>query len=297
MDNLKKLVSTVNDNVGRPFWNPFDSIKWNQSEATKGKTTEQIETEISSSRLPDDIKDSIKDMNHDSIRPYNQPIQRVFDEYEVKNLMALAKSASRALRNCRLVDPKLLIDLRNSIYASWVELFKVLILITPALAKTGYGGFGGANFKLEGNFSDEFKECVIQIICAIPLNIIGWYKDDFFSEKRAAMYEDAMKNDSNPVIRHLNARLICECRPKNWRNMLTNYIAAIGRNTYYLGDIDSALRHSYRLESMSDEDLRTTRGLILSCYTKHSKGGNTMPSWQASLKNAEAANLPPRMTE
>ena len=236
-------------------------------------------------------------MKHDSIRPYNQPIQRVFDEYEVKNLMTLAKSASRALRNCRLVDPNLLIELRDSIYASWVELFKVLILITPALAKTGYGGFGGANFKLEGNFSDEFKECVIQIICAIPLNIIGWYKDDFFSEKRAAMYEDAMKNDSNPVIRHLNARLVCECRPKNWRNMLTNYIASIGRNTYYLGDIDSALRHCYRLESMSDEDLRTTRGLILSCYTKRSKGGNTMPSWQASLKNADAANLPQRMIE
>lgn len=297
VDNLKSLVNNVNANVGRPFWNPFDSIKWNQSEATKGKTTEQIETEITSSRLPDDIKDSIKDLNHDSLRPYNQPIQRVFDEYEVKNLMNLAKSASRALRNCRLVDSNLLISLRDTIYASWVELFKVLILITPALAKTGYGGFGGANFKLEGIFSDEFKECVIQIICAIPLNIVGWYKDDFFSEKRAAMYEDAMKNNANPVIRHLNARLICECRPKNWRNMLTNYIANLGRNTYYLGDIDAALRHCYRLESMSDDDLRTTRGLILSCYTKHCKGGDTMPSWQASLKNADAAGLPKRMAE
>ena len=297
VDSLNTLVRNVNANVGRPFWNPFDSIKWNQSEASKGKTTEQIEAEITSSRLPDDIKDSIKDMNHDSIKPYNQPIQRVFDEYEVKKLMTLAKSASRALRNCRLVDPNLLLSLRDAIYASWVEIFKVLILITPALAKTGYGGFGGANFKLEGNFSEEFKECVIQIICAIPLNIIGWYKDDFFSEKRAAMYEDAMKNATNPVIRHLNARLICQCRPKNWRNMLSNYIANLGRNTYYLGDIDSALRHCYRIESMSDEDLRTTRGLILTCYTKHNKGGNSMPSWQSSLKNADAAGLPKRMVE
>ena len=297
VNQLNALVSNVNANIGRPFWNPFDSIKWNQSESTKGKTTEQVEAEITHSRLPDDIKDSIKDINHDAIRPYNQPIQRVFDEYEVKKLMDLARSASRALRNCRLVDANLLISLRDAIYASWVEIFKVLILITPALAKTGYGGFGGAKFRLEGDFSEEFKECVIQIICAIPLNIIGWYKDDFFSEKRSAMYEEAMKNNDNPVVRHLNARLICVCRPKNWRNMLSSYIASLGKNTYYLGDIDSALRHSYKLESMSDEDLRTTRGLILTCYTKHNKGGGTMPSWQASLKNAEAAELPKRLTE
>lgn len=297
VNNLNVLVNKVNENVGRPFWNPFDSIKWNQSEATKGKTTEQVEAEIANSRLPDDIKDSIRDMNHDSIKPYNQPIQRVFDEYEVKKLMTLTRSASRALRNCRLVNANLLISLRDAIYASWVEIFKVLILITPALAKTGYGGFGGANFKLEGNFSDEFKECVIQIICAIPLNIIGWYKDDFFSEKRSAMYEDSMKNSTNPVIRHLSARLICMCRPKNWRNMIIHYISTLGRNTYYLGDINTALRHCYRLESMSDEDLITTRGLILTCYTKHNKGGGAIPSWQSSLKNANVAGLPKRIPE
>lgn len=295
VSKLNELAQRVNNNVGRPFWNPYDSIKWNQNETTKRKTAEQVESEIVASRLPDDLKDSVKDMNYDAIKPYNQPIRKVFEEYEVSRLMDLSQAASRALRNCHLVDSRLLIDMRNAIYSAWVELFKVLILITPALAKTGYGGFGGANFKLKGDFSEQFDECVLQIICVIPFNIVNWYKDDFFSEKRVTMYYDAMQNDNNPVIRHLNARVIAECRPKNWRDMINTYIASLGKNTYFLGDIDNSLRRSYRIDSMSDDDLRITRGLILTCYTKHNEGGS-LPSIQAASKNAELALLPKRLT-
>ena len=290
------MVKVVNDNVGRPFWNPYDSIKWNLNEASRGMTTEQVETEIKASRLPDDLKDAIKDKNYDAIKPYNQPIQRVFEEYEVRNLMNLAHASSRALRNCHLVEANLLIELRNAIYAAWIELFKVLILLAPALAKTGYGGVGGANFKLEGNFSDEFNECVKQIICSIPLNIVGWYKDDFFSEKRVAMYCDAMKNEANPIVRHLNARIIVECRPKNWREFANSYIASLGKNTYFLGDIYAALRDCYCIDSMSDDDLRLTRGLILTCFTKHKEGG-TLPTLQASNKNSDSVIFPKRLAD
>lgn len=296
IEKLGELINKVNVNIGRPFWNPYNILRWNHNEVAKGKTTEQVESEIEASRLPDDLKDSVKDNNYDAIKPYNQPIQRVFEEYEVRNMMNLARSASRALRNCRLVDENLLITLRNAIYAAWVELFKVLILLAPALAKTGYGGVGGAKFKLDGDFSEEFKECIKQIICVLPLNIVSWYKDDFFSEKRAAMYVDAMQNDTNPVVRHLNARLIVECRPKNWRDMISSYIASLGKNTYFLGDIYSALRHCYRIDTMSDEDLRYTKGLILTCYTKHKDGG-ALPSMKASNKNANAGVLPKRILE
>lgn len=296
VEKLNDLVKKVNLNIGRPFWNPYESLKWNQNEVAKGKTTDQIEMEIKASRLPDDLKDSIKDMNYDAVKPYNQPIQRVFEEFEVRNLMNMARAASRALRNCHLVGGDLLISLRNAIYAAWVEVFKVLVLLAPALAKTGYGGVGGASFKLAGDFSDEFKECVKQIICAIPLNIIGWYRDDFFSEKRVAMYYDAMQNDENPVVRHLNARVIVACRPKKWRDMISNYIASLGKNTFFLGDIYVALRQCYRIDSMSEDDLRITRGLILTCYTKHKEGG-TLPSLQTSNKNADKVDLPKRLIE
>lgn len=294
IDKLKELVHKVNDNVGRPFWNPYDILKWNQNESEKGKTTEQVGTEIEASRLPDEVKDSIKDQNYNAIKPYNQPIQRVFEEYEVKSLMALARAASRALRNCHLVDRTLVIELRNTIYAAWIELFKVLILLTPALAKTGYGGVGGANFKLEGGFSDKFNECIKQIVCVIPINIIEWYKNDFFSEKLAAMYYDAMQNDPNPVVRHLNALVLVECRPKKWREMLSSYIASVGRNSYFLGDIYSALRNCYELDSMSNEDLRITKSMILTCYTKHKSGGS-LPSSLAANKKSGEIELPKRL--
>lgn len=54
------------------------------------------------------------------------------------------------------------------------------------------------------------------------------------------MYLDAMQNDTNHVIRHLNARIMVECRPNNWREMINGYIASLGKNTYFLGDIYSA---------------------------------------------------------
>ena len=111
-----------------------------------------------------------------------------------------------------------------------------------------------------------------------------------------AMYNDAMQNDTNPIIRHLNARILVECRPKNWREMINRYIATLGKNTFFLGDIYLALRHCYKIDSMNDEDLRITRGLILICYTKHKEGGD-LPSIQAAIKNAEAVGLPKRLTE
>ena len=296
VDRLNKLTVRVRNNIGRPFWNPYEELKWNMNESTKGKTTEQVANEVSASRLPDDIKDSVKDLNYNAVKPYNQSIQRVFEEYEVKNLMNLARAASRALRNCHLVDSALLIQMRNAVYEAWGELFKVIILISPALAKTGYGGYGGANFKLQGNFSEEFYECIKQIVCAIPYNIINWYKDDFFSEKRVAMYHDAMINYNNPIIRHLNARIIVECRPKNWKKYINEYIATLGKNTYFLGDIYSTLRHCYAIDSMSEDDLRITKNLILVCYTKHKNGG-VLPSYQQASKNIGNISFPKRLSD
>ena len=128
------------------------------------------------SRLPDEIKDAVLDSQVDSARPFIQAIDQVFDKYQVKNMMSLARSGSRALRNCNHLSEDERKRLYDAIMQSWNSLLHVLVLLTPALAKTGFGGYGGAGFKLNGNFPDEPEKRIIPIITNIPFNIIEWYK-------------------------------------------------------------------------------------------------------------------------
>lgn len=146
-NELISISASVNNSLGTNVGNPYVHLKWGPNKTLEEKTTEQLETDIKASRLPDEIKDAILDSQIDSVKPYIQAIDKVFDEYQVKNMMSLARAGSRALRNCNHLSEDDRKRLYRAIMQSWNSLFSVLVLLTPALAKTGYGGYGGAGFK------------------------------------------------------------------------------------------------------------------------------------------------------
>jgi UDP-2,3-diacylglucosamine pyrophosphatase LpxH len=270
---LDNLTNKVHSNIGlKEDVNPFSDIKWSLNETSQGMTVEQLEQNVQNSKLPDEIKDVIADKDYNSVKPYNQTISNFLEEYDVKNLMDLAKSSSRALRNSEFITPLLKEEMMQSILKAWEEIVRVLLLIAPILAKNGIGGIGGARFKLAENFPKEYEECLKTVIVHMPFNVMEWNIDDIFSDKLELLFTKYLELDQNPIVRHILALLICAGKPKNWEKIISEYIGAVDKNSFFLGDLYFNLRHNYVTKLMSRSNEIKTINLIKSCWAKHNKG-------------------------
>lgn len=271
--DLNNLKESVHAKIGlKEDFNPFSYIKWALNETTKGMTQEQLEKNVRTSKLPDEIKEVVADKEYDSIRPYNQTIHNFFEEFDVRNLMNLTTSASRALRNSEFISPELKEELIQCIFNSWKEQIRVLLLIAPVLAKNGFGGLGGARFILDESFPKEYTDCLRKIVTMMPYNIMNWHKDDIFSDKLNLLFYKFLIDYDDPIVQHIIALLICSTRPIDWQKTIASYIGMIGKNSFYLGDLYESLRHNYSIKIMSQQELRQTEGLIKSCWAKHDTG-------------------------
>lgn len=270
---LASLNKTVYAHLGiDDEFSPFANIKWRLNETEQGITQKQLEEKIQSSRMPDDIKEAVADSTFDSVRPYTQQIYKFLDKYDVRNLMQLLTSACRALRNSEFVAPALKEKLAEGIFEGWEVLMRVLFYISPLMAKNGFGGFGGANFKLAENFSKDYAACLKEIVVAMPYNIILWYKNEIYSDKLTLLFRKYLHDHNNDIIRHLIALTICKARPKKFQDYISPYIRTLGKNTYFLGDLYTFLCQNYSFDFMSGYELQQTATLIKSCYMKHLTG-------------------------
>jgi predicted phosphodiesterase len=279
IQDIDDLSKVVHSKIGLPDEiNPFSTIKWtlNEPEQDKGTAQKKLEENIQKSKLPNEIKDVIADNDYNSIKPYNQTISDFLEEYEVKNLMELARSASRALRNSRNISSELKESLSQGIYKAWKEIIRGLFLIAPMLAKTGFGGIGGARFKLTDNFPKEYSECLKTIIINMPFNVVNWYKDDIFSDKISPLLKKYLLEYEDPIVRHIIALLICTSRPEGWNEMILSYIESIHKNSYYLGDLFTNLQTNYSTQFMSNSELINTEKLIKTCWSKHNVGSKAI---------------------
>lgn len=273
IEDLESLSSKVHSKIGlSEDINPFKDIKWALNETVKGLTQNQLEENIKQSKVPDEIKDIVADKNYNSVKPYSQTIYNYFEEYDVKNLMELIKSSSRALRNSEFIKPEHKEALLNNIAMAWKELMRALYLIAPILAKNGFGGVGGARFKLTDDFPKEFNECLKSIIVAMPLNLNIWFKDDLFSDKLRMLFREHRSKEKDHTVRHILALMECTARPQGWKDSILAYISELNKNSFYLGNLYSDLRSNYATKFLSPAEQRDTEYLIKACWVKHNKG-------------------------
>lgn len=282
--DLESLSNKVHSKIGlTEDINPFKDIKWALNERVKGMTQNQLEENIKQSKVSDEIKDIVAEKNYDSIKPYNQTIYDYLEEYDVKNLMELIKSSSRALRNSEFIKPELKEELLKNISMAWKELMRALYLIAPILARNGFGGVGGARFKLTDDFPKEFNECLKSIIVAMPLNLTIWFKDDLFSDKLRMLFREYRLKEEDYTVKHILALMECTARPQGWKDSILVYISELSKNSFYLGNLYTNLRDNYTTKFLTPAEQRDTEFLIKACWIKHNKG-SIMPGASAVSK-------------
>lgn len=275
ISELLEMNSKVRSSIGilQPI-NPYIHFKWNISNVAKDKSQEELELQVKESRLPTEYKDLLADKEYDNVKPYIQTIDKVLEEYYVRNLMMLTKSSGRVLRNSYKISPIKKQKLLDMIMDAWRIIMDSIVLLAPALAYNGYGGIGGARFNLSEEFSKDYKECLFQIILMIPFNIMKWYKDDIFSDKLMPLflkYQQAQPQEKQ-MEKHIISLMVARAQPKQWRDFIQNYIACIDKNSYYLGDLADSLKHNYSSTFMSESGYRETLQLYKMCLTKHEIG-------------------------
>jgi hypothetical protein len=271
--DLEETIQIVRSKVNIPNdLNPYKAIQWNPDIPTLEKEEAKIGNNVISSGLPDEVKDKYQDKIYNQIRPYNQVINSVMRDYSFLVLMRQISAASRALRNSDFVaDTNLKKELLNKITQGWNEINKLLIVIAPLLADKGNVAFEGARFNL---YEDDFNifdpiQKRMAVLSSVPTNVVRFFKDDIYSIKIGPLLIDKALKESNSLIKHELMILIIAERPKNWREVIDNYIVSLDKNSFFLSDAFSVLNFNIDYFATELEDVRKLQMLAKKCRAKH----------------------------
>lgn len=293
LSDIKSTCDTVYDKLGiKGNINPLDFAKWSPSKENIEKIHAEISENVLSSKLPDSVKDQYLDNEYNQIRPYNQSIQKIFEEYSLLNLMQKIKASSTALRNSDYANPEIKKELLKEIYRSWEQLTNVLFALAPIMATKGIAAFEGAAFELSGDFGNTFEEKLNTVLQVIPVNVVGYFKDELFSAKLGPLLYNNLRNETNNMLMHQQALLLIFKRPNGWKKEIENYIVSLSKNSFYLYDTVNSLRTKYRFDFASKEELRDISFLTKMGLAKH-EFGDKKPSLSQIVKISDS-NLPKR---
>jgi hypothetical protein len=300
IEDIRKTADEVETKCGLPDGlNPYKFAAWAPSTDVVEQMHREIADGVRQSTLPAVVKDQYADRTYDRTRPYHQGIQRILREYSLVVMLQGMKAAGRALRNSDYVDPEVKRALLGEILRCWEQLSKVLFVISPFLAQTGQARFSGALFLLADKILDNSEVSIEMrlkdILCAIPINVVGFSKDDLFSRKMGPLLIDQLEREKSPLRRHELILLLIYQRPRNWRGQVHKYISSSAKNSFYLMDVYKALYSEYRYSYATDADLADIRYLLKMTLAKH-ETGNKSPGIQL-IKKVPDTVLPARKAE
>lgn len=278
LEVLTKELCRANDEVGFKTGlpeelNPLLYISWAPEADSLIEMEEELSEDIQESKLPDAIKDQHADKNYNQLRPYDQSVQIVLEEYSVVVLMQNIRASCRALRNSDYAEPDIKLGLFREITRGWRQVSNILFALAPTLASNGFASIEGQSFTLLGYFGDSIEQKVHNIMQANPYNIVSMFKDDLFSNKMGPLLLDFIDTETDEMVKHQLILLLIFERPIGWRKKIEDYIATADKNSFYLYNSVLTLRGRYRFDFATDKELSDIAYLIKMGIAKHEFGG------------------------
>lgn len=292
-NDLSETYNAVFNDVGLPDdFNPLIHADWKPTEEMVQKMQNEIGEGVLNSRLPDEVKDQFADKNYDPVKPYNQNIQSIFQQFSLYTLMQKVRASSRALRNSDYVDPVLKKEMLREILKSWQQISKVLFALTPILAAKGNAQFDGTSFYLDGEFGETYEQKLKRIMIVVPYNIVSLFKDDLFSAKIGPLLFDSFKEEKDPLIKHCLALFLIRERPREWKKHIEDYIVSLAKNSFFLYDVVASLRIIYKYAFVNHTSLKEIEYLLKMGLAKH-HFGDRKPGLD-KIRKISNENLPKR---
>lgn len=253
--------------------NPYRHGRWEPSEKARMAMEKEITDGVLESNLPAAIKDQYADRSYDPARPHDQNVSGILVEHSYIQMVNVMKSGARALRNSDYASPIIKRQLLKEILNCWEMVSKVLLIILPPLAESGYAQYDGSRFRLLGNFGETIEERAVKILQVIPVNVVMWFQEDIFSKKMGPLFFSELDgNDISDISRHELILLLIQQRPRDWNMYVHRYISSNARDSFYLFDIQAALRSELQYGFASPKTLQELEFLIKMTATKHLTG-------------------------
>jgi hypothetical protein len=272
--DLETACNTVEYKTGLPNdLNPLSIAQWMPTEESISHMQDLINQDVLNSKLPDSLKDKYADISYNQLRPYDQSIQSIMQEYSLTILIQKIKASSRALRNSDYVEPNIKRTLLKEIIRGWKQVSKIIFALTPLLAANGQAAFEGQNFILDGDFGDTIEKRISAIFQANPVNLVNKFKHDLFSHKIGPLIFDAINSETDDLNKHHLILLLISEMPLEWRKYVEDYIAILPKNSFYLYDTVLFLSNMYRYAFASETELTQIRHLLKMGFAKHEFGG------------------------
>lgn len=291
--DVSSICSHVSQRIGlKRDIEPFDLLYWNPTSLQLEAMQKEVGDDVKASDLPDIVKDQYADQAYDWSRPHNQTIASLVSDYAVDRLIGAVRAGSRALRNSDYADPETKKKLLHEIMLSWEQVAMLIFFISPMLAAYRRAEFEGTVFSLVGSFSEDFRERFAEVLSAIPYNILLMFQEDLNSMKMGPLLLNQIRNEKVGVRRHLLVRLLILQRPLGWGQCVEEYIASVGKNSFYLRDTYDSLATEYRFGFLTSLNIREIKRLIKMTLAKHHLG-KKHPS-RTDLSKIPDDSLPPR---
>lgn len=252
--------------------NPYRFAKWSSSDTVLSQMQDELNDGVMESNLPEAVKDHYADRQYDRTRPYDQDIRNILDEYTYVRMVQSMRAGSRALRNSDYADPETKRQLLREIMNCWDQVSKIMLILTPLLAKNGRAVFEGQAFFLGRGFSDTYEDRLHEILNEVPCNVVSWFQEDLFSQKMGPLLIDQIINDSSDIRKHELILMLINQRPRGWKTQVQQYITSISKKSFYLWDVHRNLRVQYSVSYMSPSTLEDTKYLIQMAIAKHLTG-------------------------
>ncbi|MEM1188432.1 MAG: hypothetical protein AAGI72_07890 [Pseudomonadota bacterium] len=272
--DLKEIRTTVDKQCGLDLdFNLYEILKWTPSDESIEHMQQEVATGVLQSNLPDSVKDQYADRGYDRIRPLDQSIRSILDEYSLLKLMRALIAGARALRNSDYASIELRQALLSEISEGLAQLTQVLIAVAPMMAENGKVTLEGASFLL----TDEFlkmspKERFYNVIGVLPANVIKWHMDDIYSSKMGTLiYNFASRSEDSLKKHFVNLLLVCK-RPRGWEKHVEKFILSEDKNSFYLSDLYQCLCAEYKYSYATESSLGHIERLIKMTVVKHQKG-------------------------
>jgi len=286
-NDLEAICNTVDDKTGLPDdFNPLSVAEWNPTEESLSQMHDVINDDILNSKLPESLKDKHADRGYNQLRPYDQSVQSILQEYSLTILIQKVKACSRALRNSDYVDTEIKRSLLKEITRGWKQISKILFALAPLLALKGQAAFDGYNFILVGDVDElSVEEKINSIFFSNPINVVDMFRHDLYSNKIGPLLFDGIKSETDDLIKHQLILLLISERPLEWKVQLEKYIADAPKNSYYLYDTVEHLSTTYEYAFASDTELNEIKYLLKMGFAKHEFGGKPNLATMKKISN------------
>ena len=277
-EDLKRATESVKMKVGWPEnLNLFDFLKCQQSEIQKEKIIQNLESGVKTSNVPSTLKDSFEDETYDPSRPFDQSVRKFFEDYSVNYMMQSIHIASKTFRNSDYVDRQSKDKLLNAILESWKVAVQILWTIAKPLSLHGIISYDDTTFELIDDTKEEndtLNDKLIRIIVTIPRNIMIHFKNDMYSDKNGKTIIQVFERETDKIKKYLLACVIVMERPLGWSNCISQYIAQVGQNSYYLGNLKDIMLFIYNFYEIDPKDFSALKTLIKRAAIKLETGNN-----------------------